>query len=65
MYVLPKLRQYRIRSEVLSLDGGATTHTLVKVPVAQLAIWDSTHDVSGRATSDSNEKEEGTDFFKA
>ena len=57
IYLLPWLRNYRIRSEVLSLDGSAATHKLVKVSVKELAAWDSTHDVSGRLIVDRSEKE--------
>lgn len=38
----------RVRQEVLVLDDGAQSHTLVKVPVAELAEWDATHDPVGR-----------------
>ncbi|EGO55774.1 hypothetical protein NEUTE1DRAFT_47799 [Neurospora tetrasperma FGSC 2508] len=46
--VIPKLRRYRIRQEVLRLEDGAQSHRLVKVPVAKLADWDATHDAVGR-----------------
>ncbi len=45
--MLPKLRGYQIRQEVLVLDSGATTHKLVNVPLAELEEWDRTHDVKG------------------
>ncbi|KAL3427217.1 high-affinity methionine permease [Phlyctema vagabunda] len=48
IYVLPKLRGYKIRQEVLVLDNGATTHKLVNVPNSELAVWDSEHDVTGK-----------------
>jgi len=47
--ILPKLRGYRFRQEVIGLDGGAQTHRLVKVPVAELSEWDASHDAVGRA----------------
>lgn len=49
---VPKLRGYRIRQEVLVLDNGAQSHTLVKVPVQDLAEWDETHDAAGRPTGE-------------
>lgn len=51
--VIPKLRGYRIRQEVLRLEDGAQSHKLVKVPVAKLAEWDATHDAVGRPLNDS------------
>ena len=64
IYILPRLRHYHIRSEILSLDGSAATHRLVKVPNQEIAIWDSTHDASGRLFASANEKEEGAETFK-
>lgn len=46
--LLPRWRGYALRQEVLQLDGGAQTHHLVKVPVDQVAEWDSSHDSIGR-----------------
>ncbi|KAG7132932.1 High-affinity methionine permease like protein [Verticillium longisporum] len=52
MYTLPKWKGYRIRTEVLDVDinedTGANTHRLVRVPLAELAEWDQTHDETGR-----------------
>ncbi|KAI8271412.1 High-affinity methionine permease [Colletotrichum sp. SAR 10_98] len=48
IYVVPKARGYRIRQQVLELADGAQSHKLVKVPVADLAEWDATHDHVGR-----------------
>ena len=67
MYLLPRLRNYHVRPEILSLDGSsAATHRLVKVPDDQLAVWDSTHDPAGRKVADrsESEKEESTEKFK-
>lgn len=64
IYVLPRLQHYQIRPEILSLDGSAATHKLVKVPTEQLAIWDSSHDASGRQTADRSEKGEGSEILK-
>ncbi|KAK3316876.1 amino acid permease-domain-containing protein [Apodospora peruviana] len=52
---IPKLRGYRFRQEVLRVDSnGATSHKLVKVPMAELAEWDATHDAVGRQTNNHN-----------
>lgn len=51
--MIPKLRGYRIRQEVLRLEDGAQSHKLVKVPVAKLSEWDATHDAVGRPLNDS------------
>lgn len=48
IWLLPKLRGYRIRQEVLTLEDGAQSHKVIKVPVEQLAEWDATHDAVGR-----------------
>lgn len=47
--MLPKLRHYQIRQEVVELDGGAVTNTLVRIPDAEIEAWDASHDVTGRA----------------
>lgn len=64
MYILPWLQHYSIRPEILSLGGKAATHRLVKVPIDQLAVWNSTHDASGGLIVDRSEKEEGTEDLK-
>ncbi|EPE28870.1 hypothetical protein GLAREA_00028 [Glarea lozoyensis ATCC 20868] len=51
VYILPKIGGYAIRQEVLTLDNGATTHRLVKVPNGKVAAWDETHDPLGRDLS--------------
>ncbi|KAK3949154.1 amino acid permease-domain-containing protein [Pseudoneurospora amorphoporcata] len=56
--IIPKLRGYRIQQEVLRLEAGAQSHKLVKVPVAQLAEWEATHDVVGRPLNDSTSLED-------
>lgn len=50
MHLLPKWRGYKIRSQVLDIDGdsGANTHRLLRVPVAEVAEWDAKHDEQGR-----------------
>lgn len=35
-------------------SGGATTHRLVKVPLAELERWDAEHDDSGKLRSASS-----------
>lgn len=46
--LLPKWRGYALRQEVLSLDNGAQTHQLVKVPIEEIEVWDASHDALGR-----------------
>ena len=57
LYLVPKLRGYRIRQEVLRLDNGAMSHRLVKVPVSELEAWDATHDAIGAPISTSQQGE--------
>lgn len=61
IYLIPKVRGYRVRQEVLVLDNGATSHRLTKVPVAELDVWDASHDAAGRSlnserSNDTNKK---------
>lgn len=44
---IPRWRGYRLRQEVLQLEGGEQTHNLVKVPIADIPEWDLTHDAIG------------------
>jgi hypothetical protein len=44
---LPRWQGYAIRQELILLDGGAQTHSLIKVPLDDVADWDHTHDVNG------------------
>lgn len=49
IHVLPYYRGYRIRSELVVLDDEtAKVHRLVKVPLAELQVWDAFHDVLGQ-----------------
>ncbi|KAH7325570.1 amino acid permease-domain-containing protein [Stachybotrys elegans] len=49
MVLLPRWGSYTIRSQVLNVDdNGANTHRLLRVPNAELAEWDATHDELGR-----------------
>ncbi|KAI5369360.1 Putative amino acid/polyamine transporter I [Septoria linicola] len=45
---LPRVRGYRMRQEMLEYDDGAQSNRFVKVPVAELEVWDATHDALGR-----------------
>ena len=60
--LLPQWRNYSLRQEFVTLEGGAQTLQLRKVPNSELAAWDASHDAAGhligRDLSDSdNEKE--------
>ncbi|WVQ78135.1 hypothetical protein IAT38_000216 [Cryptococcus sp. DSM 104549] len=46
--IFPKIGGYRLRQGVIELEGGAVSHKLIKVKLADLAKWDAEHDVSGR-----------------
>ena len=49
MFILPKWKGYKVRTETLAVDeNGATTHRLVRVPLEDVAEWDRLHDDSGR-----------------
>ncbi|KND86427.1 High-affinity methionine permease [Tolypocladium ophioglossoides CBS 100239] len=47
MNIIPKLRGYKIRTEILD-DNGAKFHRLVKVPIPELKQWDAEHDEAGQ-----------------
>lgn len=51
--LLPKWKSYSLRQELITLDDGAQTHQLRKVPNAQIAEWDASHDVAGRPVGSS------------
>ena len=54
IYILPHFGRYRIRQELLVLDGEtAKTHRLVKVPLGELEVWDAEHDVLGQKLASS------------
>lgn len=62
IYVIPKLRGYRVRTEIVEVDdNGANTHRLVQVPLVNVAQWDAEHDDAGnlrrRAVPESDEAE--------
>jgi hypothetical protein len=46
--VLPKWKGYALRQKLVDLGGGAETHIIQKVPVSQVADWDTDHDAVGR-----------------
>ncbi|KAM7197559.1 high affinity methionine permease [Rhypophila sp. PSN 637] len=48
VYIIPRLKGYRLRQQVLFFEDGAQSHQLLKVPVQELAEWDSRHDAVGR-----------------
>lgn len=45
--LLPKWKDYSLRQEFVTLDGGAQTLQLRKVPNSGIAAWDATHDAAG------------------
>jgi hypothetical protein len=45
--LLPKWRDYSLRQEFVTLDGGAQTLQLRKVPNSEVAAWDARHDAAG------------------
>lgn len=61
--LLPQWRNYSLRQEFVTLEGGAQALQLRKVPNAEIAAWDASHDAAGHLInpnlSDSeNEKDE-------
>ncbi|KAG6364290.1 hypothetical protein INS49_005890 [Diaporthe citri] len=46
--LIPKLKGYQLRQEVIKLDDGAQTHKIKKIPNEELAEFDATHDATGR-----------------
>ncbi|KAL2190552.1 hypothetical protein L209DRAFT_703788 [Thermothelomyces heterothallicus CBS 203.75] len=56
VHLIPHIKGYRIRQEVLVFEDGAQSHRLVKVPVAEIAEWDATHDAVGRPLNVNNGK---------
>lgn len=49
--VIPSFRGYALRQEVVTFENGDQTNKFAKVPKADLAHWDATHDASGRPNS--------------
>ena len=58
IYILPRLGKYRIRYELVALDGESTkVNQFAKVPLADLETWDKEHYASGeRKTSAVNSR---------
>lgn len=59
--VLPRFRGYRIRQKVIVLENGAQSHAVIRVPVAEVAEWDATHDAVGRPISHGESRETGSE----
>jgi hypothetical protein len=61
--LLPSWKNYTIRQEFVTLEGGAQALQLKKIPNAELAAWDASHDAAGhlisRNLSDSDNEKEG------
>jgi len=58
IYILPRLGKYRIRHELVALDGESTkVNQFAKVRLADLETWDKEHYASGeRKTSAVNSR---------
>ncbi|KAI5207896.1 amino acid transporter [Aureobasidium subglaciale] len=48
LYLLPKLGKYQVKQEVIVLEDGSSTNSLVRVPLDQLEKWNQDHDAAGR-----------------
>ena len=59
--VLPKRRGYAIRQELIVLETGETTHSLVNVLLEKIPEWDSVHDVTGKKYATSSGRSSGED----
>jgi hypothetical protein len=61
--LLPQWRNYTLRQEFVTLEGGAQALQLRKVPNSELAAWDASHDAAGHLIghnlSDSDNEKEG------
>lgn len=58
IYIIPRVRGYRIRQGIITLDNGAKTHNLIKVPVSELDSWDTTHDALGHRIDDAGSSDQ-------
>ncbi|EME46989.1 hypothetical protein DOTSEDRAFT_94957, partial [Dothistroma septosporum NZE10] len=45
--VLPKVKGYKLRQELIELGDGAQTHVLRKIPREEVKEWDRVHDANG------------------
>ncbi|EYE90265.1 high affinity methionine permease [Aspergillus ruber CBS 135680] len=57
-FLIPKWRGYKLRQELINLDGGVQSNRLTKVPDAEVAEWDTMHDAAGRLIESTFEGEE-------
>lgn len=46
-FLIPKWKGYKLRQELIHLDGGVQSNRLRKIPHSELAEWDATHDATG------------------
>jgi hypothetical protein len=49
LYALPKWGKYKVKQEVVVLEDGSSTNSLVKVALNDLEKWEQNHDEAGRA----------------
>ncbi|KAH9242449.1 hypothetical protein K456DRAFT_1716171 [Colletotrichum gloeosporioides 23] len=47
-FLIPKWKGYKLRQELIGFEDGAQSNQLRKVPYADVAEWDATHDAAGR-----------------
>ncbi|OLN88237.1 High-affinity methionine permease 1 [Colletotrichum chlorophyti] len=52
-FLLPKWKGYQLRQELVTYEDGAQSHRIHKIPNAEIAEWDATHDAGGRALGSS------------
>ncbi|KAF9690577.1 hypothetical protein EKO04_011330 [Ascochyta lentis] len=52
VHLLPHLRKYSIRTLTVVNEDGSVVHQLKRVPDAEVAEWDRTHDDAGNVLSD-------------
>jgi hypothetical protein len=48
LYALPKWGKYKVKQEVIVLEDGSSTNSLVKVALSDLETWEQNHDEAGR-----------------
>jgi hypothetical protein len=63
--LLPQWRNYSLRQEFVTLEGGAQALQLRKVPNAEIAAWDASHDPAGHLIGQNlsdSDNEKGTTF---